>query len=61
MKRKNKNKKEIRRDIDHLLTKLNLSAKRNSLPAQLSGGQKRRVCLGMALIGNANVRLETLI
>lgn len=42
-------------DVYDLLLKLKLTDKRNEIPANLSGGQKRRVCLGMAIIGNASV------
>ncbi|XP_078049321.1 phospholipid-transporting ATPase ABCA3 isoform X2 [Augochlora pura] len=46
--------KQIKQDIAVLLDKLKLSEKRNALPNTLSGGQKRRLCLGMALVGNAS-------
>ncbi|KAJ8686330.1 hypothetical protein QAD02_022124 [Eretmocerus hayati] len=36
------------------LEKLNLMEKQDALPHELSGGQKRRVCLGMALVGDAS-------
>lgn len=57
MKGKNKTKKEIKQDVHVLLDKLKLLEKSNALPHTLSGGQKRRLCLGMALIGGANVRV----
>jgi ATP-binding cassette subfamily A (ABC1) protein 3 len=40
---------------DEMLQKLQLVDKRNTLPRNLSGGQKRKLCLGMSLIGGAKV------
>ncbi|KAI4504278.1 hypothetical protein M0802_000749 [Mischocyttarus mexicanus] len=54
LKNKHKTRNEIKRDVENLLGKLKLNEKRNCLPSKLSGGQKRRVCLGMALIGDAS-------
>ncbi|XP_076288268.1 phospholipid-transporting ATPase ABCA3 isoform X2 [Lasioglossum baleicum] len=51
----NKSRTQIKQDIAVLLDKLNLSEKRNALPDTLSGGQKRRLCLGMSLIGDASI------
>ncbi|KOC60391.1 ABC transporter A family member 6 [Habropoda laboriosa] len=51
----NKTRKEIQKNINDLLDKLKLNEKRNVLPSTLSGGQKRRLCLGMALIGDASI------
>lgn len=34
---------------------LNLTAKKNEYPRNLSGGMKRKLCLGMALIGDPKV------
>nr|XP_034183985.1 retinal-specific phospholipid-transporting ATPase ABCA4-like [Osmia lignaria] len=51
----NKTRKEIRQNINMLLDKLKLNEKRNVLPSTLSGGQKRRLCLGMALVGDASI------
>ncbi|XP_031838095.1 ATP-binding cassette sub-family A member 17 isoform X1 [Nomia melanderi] len=50
-----KTRKQIKQDIITLLEKLKLSDKGNVLPSTLSGGQKRRLCLGMALIGDASI------
>jgi len=55
LKAKNKTRQEVREDVNALLAKLKLSEKKNVLPSKLSGGQQRRLCLGMALIGNASV------
>ncbi|EZA61865.1 hypothetical protein DMN91_006090 [Ooceraea biroi] len=51
----NKTRKEVREDVNALLDKLKLSEKRDTLPSKLSGGQQRRLCLGMALIGDASI------
>ncbi|XP_008203603.1 phospholipid-transporting ATPase ABCA1 isoform X2 [Nasonia vitripennis] len=54
LKGKNKSKAAIKHDVNALLKKLKLFDKRNAMPHQLSGGQKRRVCLGMAVIGDSS-------
>lgn len=51
----NKTQKEIQQNVNILLDKLKLHEKRNVLPNKLSGGQKRRLCLGMALVGDADI------
>ena len=61
MKGRNKTKATVKKDVNALLQKLKLFNKRNALPKQLSGGQKRRVCLGMAVIGDSSVSLIYLI
>jgi ABC-type multidrug transport system ATPase subunit len=43
---------------DEMLWKLQLVDKRNTLAKALSGGQKRKLCLGMSLIGGAKVDKE---
>ncbi|XP_063977334.1 uncharacterized protein LOC135162614 [Diachasmimorpha longicaudata] len=55
LKARNKTKDELNLAIDILLDKVNLTEKRNFIPKQLSGGQKRRLCLAMAVIGDGNV------
>ncbi|XP_018306221.1 ATP-binding cassette sub-family A member 1 [Mycetomoellerius zeteki] len=55
LKAKNKTKNEIKTDVLNLLAKLKLSEKKDFLPSKLSGGQQRRLCLGMALIGDAKI------
>ncbi|KAF7990337.1 hypothetical protein HCN44_000142 [Aphidius gifuensis] len=52
---KNKTPAQIKDDVDNLISKVNLQDKKNCIPDQLSGGQKRRLCLAMAVIGDANV------
>lgn len=54
LKHKNRTRNQVSNDVYDLLLKLKLTDKRNEIPANLSGGQKRRVCLGMAIIGNAS-------
>lgn len=44
--------KQVQYDANHLLKKLNLTGKANEYGHNLSGGMKRRLCLGVALIGN---------
>ncbi|KYN32310.1 ATP-binding cassette sub-family A member 3 [Trachymyrmex septentrionalis] len=55
LKAKNKTRNEIKKDVLNLLDKLKLSEKKDFLPSKLSGGQQRRLCLGMALIGDASI------
>ncbi|XP_039306572.1 retinal-specific phospholipid-transporting ATPase ABCA4 [Solenopsis invicta] len=55
LKAKNKTRNEIKENVNSLLSKLKLSEKKDFLPSKLSGGQQRRLCLGMALIGDANI------
>lgn len=44
--------KQVQYDANYLLKKLNLTSKANEYGHNLSGGMKRRLCLGIALIGN---------
>jgi ABC-type multidrug transport system ATPase subunit len=43
------------REVENLLVKLGLNEKANSMACTLSGGMKRKLCLGMALIGDSKV------
>jgi ATP-binding cassette subfamily A (ABC1) protein 3 len=45
----------IDREIEDLLVKLGLDEQVNSMACTLSGGMKRKLCLGMALIGDPKV------
>lgn len=58
LKAENKSRKEVQKNVHALLWKLKLSEKKDFLPSKLSGGQQRRLCLGMALIGNASVNFD---
>ena len=44
-------------DIKNLITKLGLDEKKNSLAKTLSGGQKRKFCIALALAGNSKLIL----
>ncbi|KAF7399046.1 hypothetical protein HZH66_006943 [Vespula vulgaris] len=55
LKNKAKTRQQTKRDVENLLVKLQITEKRNYLPSKLSGGQKRRVCLGMALISDSSI------
>ena len=44
-------------EIKILVNKLGLEEKSNSLCSTLSGGQKRKLCIALALIGNSNIIL----
>uniref|UniRef100_A0A646QF11 ATP-binding cassette sub-family A member 3 n=1 Tax=Hemiscolopendra marginata TaxID=943146 RepID=A0A646QF11_9MYRI len=52
---KGANDKELKQEITELLTKLQLHDKRNTPSSQLSGGMKRKLHLGIALIGGTKV------
>ena len=43
--------------IDDLINKIELSPKKNALCSTLSGGQKRKLCIALALIGNSKIIL----
>nr|QBP34375.1 ATP-binding cassette sub-family A2 [Trichoplusia ni] len=49
--------KQLKDEIDALITKLELEEKRDYPSKGLSGGQKRRLCVGIALSGAARVVL----
>ncbi len=44
-------------EIENLLIKLDLTEKKDSIAKTLSGGQKRKLCIAMALIGNSKIVL----
>lgn len=52
---KGKTAKEASEEAEELLRKLNMYEKKNDLAHTLSGGMKRKLCLGMAVIGNSSV------
>jgi ATP-binding cassette subfamily A (ABC1) protein 3 len=47
--------KEAKKDAVKFLKKLNLIDKKNQMSSTLSGGMKRKLSLGIALIGNTKV------
>ena len=52
-----KGSKSNNEEIKNLVKKLGLEEKSNSLCSTLSGGQKRKLCIALALIGNSNIIL----
>jgi ABC-type multidrug transport system ATPase subunit len=48
----------IDREVEDLLVKLDLDEKASSMACTLSGGMKRKLCLGMALIGDSKVSVN---
>ncbi|CAH1119745.1 unnamed protein product [Phaedon cochleariae] len=52
---KGKSSEEAEMEMSELLDKMNMSEKKNVLAHTLSGGMKRKLCLGMALIGGSKV------
>ena len=44
-------------EIDELITKIDLLPKKKSLCSTLSGGQKRKLCIALALIGDSKIIL----
>jgi ATP-binding cassette subfamily A (ABC1) protein 3 len=48
--------KEAEKDAVEFLQQLNLTDKKNQKSSVLSGGMKRKLSLGIALIGNSKVR-----
>jgi len=45
--------KECQQEIDHILDELELKDKRNTLSKDLSGGQKRKLSVGIAFVGGS--------
>ncbi|KAL1501623.1 hypothetical protein ABEB36_006920 [Hypothenemus hampei] len=52
---KGRSSREAEYELDNLLIKLHLEDKRNDLAHTLSGGMKRKLCLGMAVIGGSKI------
>ena len=44
-------------EINELIAKIDLAPKKNALCSTLSGGQKRKLCIALALIGNSKIIL----
>lgn len=47
--------KNIEQEIDKILSELEMLSKKDALSKNLSGGQKRKLCIAIALIGNSEV------
>ena len=45
--------------VDKMISLLNLESKRNVQSSKLSGGMKRKLSVGIALIGNSEVTITT--
>jgi ABC-type multidrug transport system ATPase subunit len=54
---KGRSRQEAKKDAIELLKKLNLIDKKNQMSSTLSGGMKRKLSLGIALIGNSKVSI----
>ncbi len=52
-----KNKEEINKRIDEVLTKVDLLDKKNKMPHQLSGGEQQRCAIGRALLNDPDLIL----
>jgi len=49
-------KEKIQSEIDYYIKTLGIEEKRKSFASTLSGGQKRKLSVGIALIGDSKVR-----
>jgi ATP-binding cassette subfamily A (ABC1) protein 3 len=45
----------IQEEVDQMLSAINLESKRNALSKTLSGGMKRKLSMGIALVGGSKV------
>ena len=52
---KNVEKKKIEKMVSEMITKLGMDDKRGTLVRNLSGGMKRRLQLGISLIGDSKI------
>ena len=52
-----KKRADLQKDLDEILEKTGLTAKRKAMPATLSGGQQQRVAIARALLGSPKVIL----
>ena len=50
-----KNQSNIDLELEDIISKCNLESERKKLTKNLSGGNKRKLSLGMALVGNSKV------
>lgn len=46
---------QIEAEVKNLLTRIDLTIKKDDKSVHLSGGQKRKLCIGIALIGNPKI------
>ncbi|RNF09148.1 ATP-binding cassette protein subfamily A, member 10 [Trypanosoma rangeli] len=46
---------DVRKDVDAIIASMQLEEKRHTIAKNLSGGQRRRLCVGVALVGHPNV------
>ncbi|ORX51392.1 hypothetical protein BCR36DRAFT_325611 [Piromyces finnis] len=44
--------KDVKIDVDEVLKNIDLLEKKNNFPKELSGGQKRKLCISLALLGS---------
>lgn len=49
-------KENVKKEVDDMINVLGLEPKRNSFSMTLSGGQKRKLSVGIALIAGSKVR-----
>lgn len=47
--------KNVKVNIDEILRDIDLLDKKNNYPKQLSGGQRRKLCITLALLGSLNM------
>ncbi|GIY50749.1 phospholipid-transporting ATPase ABCA1 [Caerostris extrusa] len=47
--------KEVKKEVDEMLDRLNLVEKQDECTETLSGGQRRRLCVGIAFVGGSKV------
>lgn len=57
MQLKGQNCQQAEKDINKLLSNLKLTDKKDQFPHSLSGGMQRKLCLGMAIIGDSEVNI----
>ena len=53
--------KNLKEEVDEMIELLHLQDKTNRQAQTLSGGMKRKLCVGIALIGGSKVRQSNLL
>jgi len=48
----------VNEEVDHMISVLHLEDKRNTAAKDLSGGMKRKLCVGIALIAGSKVTCQ---